>query len=66
MRRTQAGQISLPLGPAPIVLAEMVCTMCSTPGVTIVGLGRNDNGAIELCYCSIDCARRAGWPWIGS
>lgn len=64
MRRTQANQLALRYGPAPIVLADLECCVCSTVGTTIWAAGRNSNGAIERCYCGVDCATREGWPFI--
>jgi hypothetical protein len=64
MRRTQACQMTLPIGPEPLVLADLACCVCEAVGVTIVGLGVNSNGAIELIFCSPECAKKKGWPWL--
>jgi len=59
MRRTQAGQIQ------PITsLAETACRQCGATGVTVLGYGRNENGALEAAWCGIPCARKDGWPWL--
>ncbi len=60
MLRRSAAQV------IPVVepLAETPCCVCGGIGVTILAMGRNDNGAIERAYCSAACGRREGWPWL--
>lgn len=61
MRRSQAGQVD-PSAP----LDARSCRVCGGSGVSIIALGSNDNGAIELAYCSPRCAMTQGWPWLRS
>jgi hypothetical protein len=66
VRRTQAAQIQIDLRDGPPTLAETTCLRCETLGVTIIAIGRNDNGAIQAAWCGYDCARIDGWPWLTS
>ena len=61
--RTQARQLVRPWD-APRVLADIACQACGKVGVTIIGLGVNDSGAVERVFCGHDCAKLHGWPWI--
>ena len=66
MRRTTANPLALgPLG-APIDLAALTCRLCGAAGITIVAMGRNENGAIERVWCGPVCARIQGWPFLVS
>lgn len=60
MRRTQAGQVETPV----ISLSDTQCRRCNAMGVSVIGLGSNWNGAIEVAWCSVKCAKRDGWPWL--
>ncbi len=60
MQRRSAAQVV----PFRGSMAETTCVVCEASGVTILAMGRNDNGAIERAYCGIECARREGWPWL--
>lgn len=67
MRRTQAGQIDrITLRDGAPSLAETCCRRCGAMGVTVVALGRNDNGAIERVWCGTGCAVLDGWPFLRS
>lgn len=63
MRRTQAKlcEFSLDLAADPC-LADQPCRRCGMLGATIVALGRNDAGAIDLAWCSPLCAGADGNP----
>lgn len=63
VRRTQARQVELQ---PDVPLAQQACRQCRLLGLTIVAMGRNDNGAIELGWCSVNCARLDGWPFLRS
>lgn len=67
MRRTQAEQFGQ-LGQYDDmpVLAEITCRRCPTVGVTIVAMGTNANGAVEMAWCGPKCAALDGWPWLRS
>lgn len=65
MRRTQAGELLAGFD-APPDLAALTCRVCGTRGVTIVGLRTDDRGAHEFAWCSVECARIDGWPWLRS
>ena len=66
MRRTQA-RLTFGLAPgAPVVLADLRCRVCGGGQVSIVALGADERGAIELAYCGPVCARAQGWPWLAS
>lgn len=61
MQRSSAGQIARFEG----TLAETPCVVCGTHGIRVLAQGRNDNGAIQRFYCSIEpCAKAEGWPWL--
>lgn len=64
MRRTQANQMQIPIGPAPLILAELACSGCPAVGCMIVALGKTSNGALEAGFCSPECAKTKGWPWL--
>ena len=65
MRRTQARQVDLPGNlQADPCLADVRCRGCRKLGVAIVALGRNDNGAVEMAFCTVACAIPWGWPWL--
>jgi hypothetical protein len=65
MRRTQARQLGPSFAPGALPdLKSMRCIRCDAVGVTIMAMGRNDNGAIELAWCAPDCAANDGWPWL--
>lgn len=64
MRRSQAAHPMLPLDGKPIILAEQKCHHCAAAGVMVILLGRTANGAFEMTFCSVDCAKQHGWPWL--
>ena len=64
MRRTQARLVDLPPPGTPLVLAAVPCRRCAALGATVVALGRDERGVIELAWCSIEHAKLDGWPWL--
>ena len=64
MRRTQANQTAFTWPDQPRLLETTTCHHCSVPGVTIVVMGRNENGAIEVGFCDFPHAKLHGWPWL--
>ncbi len=48
----------------PIVLAALACQECGHIGVTVVAMGHDCGGALGACFCSIQCARPSGYPWL--
>jgi hypothetical protein len=61
MRRTQAKQTAFAFD-EPRLFATTACTRCGSLGITILVLGRNESGAIEVGYCDYPCAKAEGWP----
>jgi hypothetical protein len=59
VRRSTANPLVVPLGVA-IDLATLVCLRCGHVGCTVLVMGSNSNGAIELAYCTPLCASLAG------
>jgi hypothetical protein len=44
------------------LLESMVCMDCGTQGITIVAMDDDRN----YVFCTHDCAKKHGWPWIKS
>jgi hypothetical protein len=59
MRRTTSNRLVAPLG-AAIELAALPCSRCGQVGCTVLVMGSNTNGAIELAFCTPLCASLAG------
>jgi hypothetical protein len=50
--------------PYPL-LSAIPCRECGELGVTVVAmLHASDQEPEERCYCTPDCARNSGWPWL--
>jgi hypothetical protein len=51
--------------PAPFPpLSRQRCQRCDREGVVVIAMWTQDEVPREELFCSTDCARYAGWPWL--
>lgn len=68
-KRTPQRSDRIAVLPAPFPpLDRLECSRCGTRGVTVIVMWFEEADRIprELFFCAIDCARHAGWPWLGT
>ena len=62
-RKTALYEVGNP--PVP-KLSELACEACGVLGVTVILVGCHQGVLIDRCWCGVQCARAAGWPWLVS